>query len=91
MSKKNDSGKSDQKLPEEVRSLIVRKLRHLRKEQELLLISAKQATYTKLREEVLENVCAQRLGRAFTSVPIEAYCEIANHAATSTKEWPGIA
>lgn len=91
MSKNNDRSTSKKKLSEEVQSLIVRKLRHLRKEQERSLISAKQKIYIKLREDVLESIRTQRVERAFTTVPIQTYGEITNNATAITKEWPNIA
>jgi hypothetical protein len=87
MSKKIGGGKNSPTLPDEVQHLITRKLRQRQREQEKLLISAKQIAYSKLHVEVVAN---NRTGRAFTSVPLAVYREIVTNATATTKEWPGI-
>lgn len=91
MSKKGNGDKVAQMLPEDVQNLIKSKLRHLQREQGQLWTSAKLAAYSKLRQEISANVSARRIGRAFTSIPIEAYKVITAYAVSVTKEWPGIA
>ena len=86
-SKKSGSGKNSPALPEEVQRFITRKLRQRQREQEKLLVSANQTTYSKLHEEVKANI---RVGRAFTSVPLAAYREVVTNATAMTKEWPDI-
>jgi len=90
MSKKNGRDNKRPTLPDEVRSLITRKLRYQRHEQEKLLASTNQAAYSKLHEEVLANIRIQNIGKAFTSVPLSMYKNIVASATAMTKEWPGI-
>lgn len=59
MSKKNGRDNKRPTLPDEVRRLITRKLRYQRHEQEKLLVSVKQAVYSKFHEEVLTNIRIQ--------------------------------
>ena len=59
MSKKNGRDNKRPTLPDEVRSLITSKLRYQRHEQEKLLVSVKQAVYSKFHEEVLTNIRIQ--------------------------------
>lgn len=89
-SKKSGSGKNSPTLPEEVQYLIARKLRHRQREQEKSLISANQATYSNLHDEVVANIRSRALGAAFISVPLAAYHEVVVNAMALTKEWPGI-
>lgn len=91
MSKINDRSTNEQNFTDELRSLIVRKLLHLKKEQERSLISVNQKIFIQLRENMLENIRTQRIERAFTTVPIQAYGEMTNNATSITKEWPKIA
>lgn len=79
-----------QQIPEEVKELIIRKLRHEKREQERLWVSVPQTAYAKMNEDILANISSGALGRAFTSVPLAAYGEITTAAITVTKEWPGI-
>ncbi|MEX2165139.1 MAG: hypothetical protein WD823_13000 [Sulfuricaulis sp.] len=90
MSKKNGDGKNRSVLPEEVQRLIMRKLQQRKREQEMLQVSANQTAYSKLHDEVVANIRLQRLGAAFTSVPLTAYREIVASATAITKDWPGI-
>lgn len=89
-SKKSGDGKRSPTLPREVLRLITRKLRHGQREQEKLLISANQTTYSKMHDEVVANIRARALGAAFISVPLAAYHDVVANAMVLTKEWPGI-
>ena len=84
-----DSDKNDLELPEEVLNLIVRKLRHLKIEQEQRLNETKLAGYKKVNEGILENL-PNGIGRGFCSLPIAAYREIASEVIIITKDWPGL-
>jgi len=73
-----------------VKKLIIRKLRHKKREQERLWLSVTRKAYTKMNENILANISCGKVGRAFISVPLDAYREITGSAITVTKEWPGI-
>jgi hypothetical protein len=90
MSKKRGGGKNSPALPGEVQRLIARKLQQQQREQEILLVSANQAAYSKLHEEVKANIHARRLGRAFITAPLAVYREVVANATAATKEWPGV-
>lgn len=90
MSKKSTRHESDSTLPEEAQILIARKLRQQRREQEKLLVGAKQAAYSKLRKDLLANIQARRLGQTLISVPLEVYGEIVASVTNATIQWPGI-
>lgn len=90
MSKKRSSGTEWPTLPDEVLRLITRKLRHRQREQEKAFVSANQAAYLKLRDEVLANIRIRNYRNVLTSVPLAIYKEIVANATTMTEEWPGI-
>ena len=75
-------------LPDDLKSLIVRKLRHQRREHDARQRSAIQSAYTKLRAELSTNLKAGQTGRMYESSPLAAYSEIVASAVASTKEWP---
>ncbi|MEN8136176.1 MAG: hypothetical protein ABFS18_11670 [Thermodesulfobacteriota bacterium] len=88
MEKKDDNNTSAPKLPEEVRSIIIRKLRHLRVEQKERWVDVAVATSSKLSEEILADINARRLAKAVSKVSV--YQEIVTNAMAMTKEWPAI-
>lgn len=90
MSKKSGNGNSGPVLPEEVHSLITRKLRYRQREQQKQWTSASQAAYSKLHEEMLANIHIGNYRNALTSVPLAIYKEIVANATAMTEEWPGI-
>ncbi|OGQ95520.1 MAG: hypothetical protein A2521_07620 [Deltaproteobacteria bacterium RIFOXYD12_FULL_57_12] len=90
MPKKAGSSKIHPKLPEEVRSLIIRKICHLRQEQERRWEDVTRAAYSKMREEMLVNIKARKWGEATITIPVSVYREIVANAITMTKKWPGI-
>lgn len=92
MSKKSGGGKSSHTLPEEVRNLIIRKLRHRRRELEKSLVDVTGTAYSKLREEILTYLRAQKPERALKpfNPSIGVYSECVASVRAITKEWPGI-
>lgn len=90
MSKKSGNGNSGPVLPEEVHSLITRKLRYRQREQQKQWASASQVAYLKLHEEMLANIRIRNYRNARTSAPLALYKEIVSNAMTMTEEWPGI-
>lgn len=90
MLKKKGSNKKHQKLPDEVLSIINRKLRHLRREQEKRLVGIMQAASTKLHRKMFEDIKSGSLGRALITVPVSVYSDIIEKVITMTKEWPEI-
>jgi len=79
-----------EQIPEEVKNLIIRKLRHKKREQERQWASFPRTAYKKMHEDILANISCGKVGRAFISVPLGAYREITDSAIAVTREWPGI-
>lgn len=90
MSKKVDFSKSHRQLPDEVRSLIIRKLQHMRQEQERRWTDQKLTVFSKLSDEILENIKAQRFEQAFYAALLSGYSLMVVNAVAMTKEWPTI-
>ena len=84
---KNKPGPS---LPEDLRNLIVRKLRHQRREQQRRLAGAIQGAYAKLDDEISAPIRAGKPGQALVSAPLAAYREMVAAATAATRDWPAI-
>ena len=84
MPKEFDPGENHPKLPQEVRNLIFRKLRHLRGEQDRRWVGVIRDARAKMRETILEKLKVQRLG-ALDAVVVPLYRDIivANALATT--------
>lgn len=90
MAETNCSEKSDRTLSQEVRELIVRKLRLRQREQVQLQAEVYRQIYSKLEKEFLFFLGTSGLATAFTSVPLAAYKEIIATNAAITRGWPSI-
>lgn len=89
-SRKRGKPKNSPDLPGDVRSLIDRKLRHLRREQDKQMAVQIQVVWKKLSENILKDISARRLGRALNSTPLVAYRGIVAEASKVTEEWPAL-
>jgi hypothetical protein len=85
-----NSGKDDNSpaLHEEVKNLIIRKLRQQRRELEKQYTIAKRAVHAKFREGFLAHIRAGRTGQALIAAPLEAYKDLVVFTITTTKQWP---
>ncbi|MBU0673017.1 MAG: hypothetical protein KJ950_00055 [Proteobacteria bacterium] len=89
MTKKDYSSQSTPRLPEEIRNLIARKVRHLRREQDIRWGELKRATYAKLRDKLVKEFIALRV-RHYHVFSGAVYKEIVANAVVITQEWPGM-
>jgi len=85
----NSSG-AGQGLPDSVRSLIERELRHRRRQQEQEWTDAKLGAFSQLRADILASIQARRLAAVFGSAPLPAYKLLVANAAAITRGWPTI-
>lgn len=77
-------------LSEDLRSLIIRKLRHQRRELQRRLAGATREAYSTLGDEISTHVRAREPGQALVSAPLAAYKEIVATATAATRDWPVI-
>jgi hypothetical protein len=77
-------------LPEELRNLISRKLELRRREQLQVYMAANQFARLKMRNDMMTEMGAKRLGEALISIPLSAFREKVDRATAITRSWPGI-
>ena len=83
-----DASKNSNQIPEEVKELIIRKLRIRQREQKNLMISSVQAAYSKLQKGTQEDIRRRQTGKALNSTPLKVYREIGGISLDATKKWP---
>lgn len=76
-------------LPQDIRRVIIRKLRYQRRNIEMQCVSVNQTVYSKLCKEILADIQARKLGRSISLTSLMLYHEIVANVTTVTKEWPG--
>src|SRR5687768_8979237 len=77
-------------LPEELRNLISRKLELRRREQLQVYMAANQFARLKMRNDMMTEIGAKRLGDALISIPLSTFREKVDRATAITRSWPGI-
>ena len=75
-------------IPSNVLTQINKKLAHQRREFDKQLLDVKIMAARRLSSEVNENIRAGRTGRAYISVPLDIYSEMADAVCSLTEEWP---
>ncbi|MES9942088.1 MAG: hypothetical protein ABW104_12165 [Candidatus Thiodiazotropha sp. 6PLUC2] len=75
-------------IPNEVRELIVRKLRHHQHIQEKKWVSRAHTAYAMMSVNASTTLPPEQFSRAFARAALEAYLELTSHAENMAGEWP---